>query len=125
MICEKCGREIYESDKFCGICGAPNPMYKGDDPVNEYPFYTPQRSDTAGEYSPYAGQEPTEMKMAGGKAKTKHTCSLSAVIICIVVIFLLSIACGVFAGLYFSLRTSKAAASSRSATVYETGGETW
>ena len=139
MKCEKCGREISETDKFCGICGMPNPVYQGDDPAREYPFYTPQGSDTVGEYSsytrqrsdtsdeynPYARQEPADMKMAGKKAKVKRTCSLSAVVVCIVVIFLLSIACGVFAGLYFSQRTSKTAPSSRSATVYETGGETW
>lgn len=123
MICNECGREISETDKFCGICGTPNPLYQAeDDPAREYPFYTPPVSETANEYHPYEHkEEPAEMKMAGRKAKVKRTCSLSAVVVCIVVIFLLSVACGVFAGLYFSVRP--AAVPAYSITSYESGGE--
>ena len=181
MICKECGREMPETDKFCGICGTPNPLFENADapaqerilytqpdsePVQEHQPYTQDSSEPvqgyqpntqdnddtaqehqpdsqpesetaqgyqpytqpnvspAQEYRPYAQavNEPTNMKMAGGKTKVKYTCSLTAVIVCVVVIFMLSVACGVFAGLYFGGRTA-AAAPAHSITQYEISGE--
>lgn len=204
MICKECGREMPETDKFCGICGTPNPLLENigapvqeyvphaqpdsepaqerwtntqdndapvqehqpqtqpdsvlveehqpytqpdnepvqenqpdseisqehrpntqpvNEPYQEYPY--PQTNGIpAQEYRPYTqtAAEPADMKMAGGKAKVKYTCSLTAVIVCVVVIFLLSVACGVFAGLYFSVRPA-AAVPAHSITQYESSGE--
>ena len=104
MICSECGREMPETDKFCVICGAPNPLLENaEEPAQEYAPYANAGGDAAGEYRPY---DSTDMTMSGGKAKVKRTCSLSAVVFCGIVIFLLSVACGIFAGLYFSARTA-------------------
>ena len=34
MICAKCGREMPDTDRFCGICGTENPLFNTD-PVQE------------------------------------------------------------------------------------------
>ena len=176
MICKECGREMPETDKFCGICGTPNPLLENvaapaqeyvpytqpdSEPVQEYQPNTQDNGETAQEnqpdseiaeeyrpnpqpdsqpvnepyqeypypqtnsgYRPYtqAAGEPADIKTAGRKAKVKYTCSLTAVIVCVVVIFLLSVACGVFAGLYFSARPA-ASLPAHSITQYESGGE--
>ena len=167
MICKECGRVMPDTDKFCGRCGTPNPLFENADvPVQEQQPYANENSVTAQQYQPYTQpytesvqeqpphtqentepvqeqqphpqvndspvheyrphaqtvNEPTDMKMSGGKAKVKYTCSLTAVIICVVVIFILSVACGVFAGLYFSVRPA-AIAPVHSITQYESGGE--
>lgn len=104
MICNECGREMAETDKFCVICGTPNPLFQS-------------MGQPAQNYEPYAEEpDPADMVMSGGKARVKHTCSLSAVIFCGIVIFLLSVACGIFAGLYFSAKSDLAA---YSVTEYE------
>ena len=179
MICKECGREMPDTDKFCGKCGTPNPLFENVDlpvytqpdtepvqehqpypqpdsipaqeyqpdnepvqehqpvsepaqerqpvsePEQEYRSYAQTSGNPAQEYRPY-GQpvvsEPAEMKMARGKAKVKYTCSLTAVIVCIVVIFLLSVACGIFAGLYLGSRPA-ALAPAHSVTQYESGGD--
>lgn len=110
MICEKCGSEMLETNKFCGICGTPNPLH-------------PEAAEAVREYGS-SEQEPEEAKeteTAVGKAKVKRTCSLSAVIFCGVVIFILSVTCGVFAGLYFSARSAPVNAL-YSTTQYDSGG---
>lgn len=114
MICEKCGNEMQETDKFCGMCGTPNPLLKSEEEQEEYDPYKQEKD------------ESKEMEMTGGKAKVKRTCSLTAVIFCGVVIFLLSVACGIFAGLYFSTR-SNLPAEKHSETVYtvDAGELTW
>lgn len=196
MICKECGREMPDTDKFCGKCGTPNPLFENLDlpvytqpdsepvqehqpctqpdsilvqeqqpdsePEQEYRSYTQPTDSPAQEHQPYTqpdaepvqehqsvsepeqayrsytqpagspaqeyrpyGQpisEPTDMKMARGKAKVKYTCSLTAVIVCIVVIFLLSVACGIFAGLYLGSRPA-ALAPAHSVTQYESGGD--
>lgn len=132
MICANCGREMTGTDRFCGICGAPNQSFEntmpvpehtdtqaGEPPVQdfvsgihssvtrlqEYTPYTQTDGTPAPEYRPYppVGMEPP-------MGKVKRTCSLSAVIFCAVVIFFLSVACGIFAGLYFSARQAAAIA---------------
>ena len=97
MICNECGREMPETDKFCVICGTPNPLFQSP-------------GQPAQNYEPYTAEpDPADMVMSGGKARVKRTCSLSAVIFCGIVIFFLSVACGIFAGLYFSARSDLAA----------------
>lgn len=49
--------------------------------------------------------------------KEKKVCSLSVAVFCVVMVFILSVLCGVFAGMYFTER-SKHAQSQRQETVY-------
>ena len=66
--------------------------------------YAQTGSTHAPEYRAY-----TPADMTRPEEKEKRTCSLSVVIFCGVVIFLLSVACGVLAGLYLSARSTAAA----------------
>lgn len=188
MICKECGRELMENDKFCVICGTPNPLFENAEPAHEHTAYTQADPEPAQEHSVYtqpntepaqehptytqsntepaqehpthaqpstepAQERPTDAELAQGytqtnaeqsgytqpnpypaqeyqpfpqpkdnaaneyrqydpnyralpKERVKHTCSLSVVVFCGIVIFLLSVACGVFAGLYFSAKTA-------------------
>ena len=147
MICNNCGREMPDTDRFCGICGAHNPLFESTQPswdsapmpereyhdtvtdlpesedipeteqpnrdfasgiqssvarVQEQSFTLPQ-GVPAPEYRPF---DPNLMPPP--PQKEKRTCSLSVVIFCGVLIFLLSIACGVLAGLYLNERAAHA-----------------
>ena len=135
MRCKECGNEMPYNVKFCGICGALNPLFQGgDEPVREQRAYEQRPTEPAHEYRPYKQAEdvrsyrayeqetaPNEAERPAEKVKVKRTCSLSVVVFCGVIIFLLSVACGVFAGLYYNART--AAVSPCSAVWYESGGE--
>lgn len=122
MKCNECGSEMLETDKFCGICGTPNSLIQREtaEPVQE-------QEPPVREQEPYE-QEPAEAETAAAaevteeSEKVKRTCSLSAVVFCIVVIFLLSVACGAFAGLYLSAR-SAAVTAPYSITQSYSGGE--
>ena len=166
MICAKCGREMPDTDRYCGICGTLNQLFDAPLPVQEYtgaqesglPAREPTDTQTGDAavpentvtqaadlpvteapeadlpvpdfasgihtsvarvqgptpqpgampppgYRPYVPVEPPAKK-----EKVKRTCSLSVVIFCGVVIFLLSVLCGVFAGLYFSVKPAAVAA---------------
>ena len=129
MICANCGREMPETDKYCVICGTENPLFENadrpawehtpqtaDQPVQEYTSSVQTADQPAREYTPYTqlNAEPTDeyrrydhdMGTPAGNSKEKRTCSLSAVVFCGIVIFLLSVACGVLAGLYFNAKTA-------------------
>lgn len=151
MICEKCGNEMPDNVKFCGICGTPGPLPQSEDePVREQRAYDQRPDEPDREYRPYKQPEdgheyrpckqpenepvrsyrayeqetaPNETERAAEKVKVKRTCSLSAVVFCGVVIFMLSVVCGVFAGLYFNARMTAAAVAPCSLVQYETGGE--
>lgn len=142
MICNKCGREMSDTDKYCGMCGTLNPMFENTEPAQEHAPYPQTGTEPAQEHTPYPQTntmpapeyrpypqpigDPNHMAMSEREEKVKHTCSLSAVIFCGIVIFLLSVACGVFAGLYFSVKPAAKSAPS-SLTEYADGeGElTW
>lgn len=51
------------------------------------------------------------------KEKEKKVCSLSVAVFCVVMVFILSVLCGIFAGMYFTER-AKHAQSQRQETVY-------
>lgn len=196
MKCTVCGVELKDTDKFCGICGTPNPDYSSEtraespsaaeavsetlktesaenilgapeeekaaesdksltevlpsvpeaaDIKQEEAFETPNEAakeektaegmseheeaqarevppviipppfPQGNEYGkqpappPYmygnipAGREaPKNQKQPG--QKEKRVCSLSAVVFCIVVILILSVACGVLGGMYYNER---------------------
>lgn len=150
MICANCGREMPDTDRYCGICGTLNPLLENaapaqespDPPVQEHAEDTPVSEEppaqeyTAGiqtnvarvqGYTPYPQANgvpapeyrPFDPNLTQPPEKVKRTCSLSVVIFCGVVIFLLSIACGVLAGLYLSEKTATRA--HYSATEYENG----
>lgn len=136
MRCKECGNEIPYNVKFCGVCGTLSPQFQaaGDEPVREQRAYEQRPAEPADEYGLYKQPEdvrsyrayeqetaPKEAERPAEKVKVKRTCSLSVVVFCGVVIFLLSVACGVFAGLYYNART--AAVSPYSAAWYESGGE--
>lgn len=179
MICAKCGREMPDTDRFCGICGTLNRRFDNPLPVPEHTggqeSDMPAREYTRAQESALPAQEITETQtddaaaqsstdaqttdlpvtevpeadfpvpdFAAGihtsvarvqgptpqpgvmpppgyrpyvpadsptrKEKVKRTCSLSVVIFCGIVIFLLSVLCGVFAGLYFSVKPAAAIA---------------
>ena len=169
MICKECGRELMENDKFCVICGTPNPLFENAEPAQrhteytqadttpaqeqtvfpqtdtipeqeqpafpqtdttpaqeqpaftqpnpEFPYYTRPSAEPAQEYQPPYGN-----RTAAREERVKYTCSLSVVIFCGIVIFLLSVACGVLAGLYVSAKNS-AVPMPYSITEYESGAE--
>lgn len=73
--------------------------------LQERPAYPQTGSIPAPEYRAY-----TPDHMTRSEEKEKRTCSLSVVIFCGVVIFFLSVACGVLAGLYLNARSAAAAA---------------
>lgn len=201
MKCEVCGVELKDTDKFCGICGTPNPNYTPDapseyseNPVNPVVLVPSDVTDNEGlraedltEVQTQAGEEQqsvgisTEENYIGQhlaesgeasevleteknaepenvneaentagtsipvtnakqtlpqqgyynngfapppynappagynamnyqqqpKQKEKRVCSLSAVVFCIVVILILSIACGILGGMYLRERNHR------------------
>lgn len=204
MKCEICGVELKDTDKFCGICGTPNPNYTPDAPseysenaVNPVVLVDSDVTDNEGlraedltEVQTQAGEEqqsvgistdenyigqhlaesgeasetsetseteknaePENVKEAENaemtgvpvnnpnrtlprqgyynngfapppynappagynamnyqqqpKQKEKRVCSLSAVVFCIVVILILSVACGVLGGMYLRERNHR------------------
>ena len=143
MICATCGREMPDTDRYCGICGALNPLLEnavpshenadipptGDILAHEHPDISeedlPVQDFAAGiqssvtrvqGYAPYTQPNgapapeyrPFDPNAVQPPQKVKRTCSLSVVVFCGVVIFLLSVACGVLAGLYLSERAAHA-----------------
>lgn len=198
MKCEVCGVELKDTDKFCGICGTPNPNYTPDapseyseNPVNSVVLVPSDVTDneglraedlseiktqadeeqqsvgisTAGNYNEQHAAESDEVSealeteknaesenvneaensaMTGTpvnnpsqtlpqqgyynngfapppynappagynamnyqqqpKQKEKRVCSLSAVVFCIIVILILSVACGILGGMYLRER---------------------
>ena len=170
MICAKCGREMPDTDRYCGICGTLNQLFDAPPPVQETDAqagvlpaqeYTgaresskPVQESAATQTGDVTAQENTDTQasdlpvteapdlpvpdFAAGihssvarvqgsapqpgvtpppgyrpypaveppapKEKVKRTCSLSVAIFCGIVIFLLSVLCGIFAGLYFSVK---------------------
>ena len=166
MICANCGREMLDTDRYCGICGTLNPLFGNavsapehtetdgfsvresitdihDIPFQEYTSETPEeerpaRKSTAGiqssvahlrERTPYTQTDTTPSSWyrahtpddtAPPKEKEKRTCPLSVVVFCGVVIFFLSVACGVLAGLYLNAR-SAAVTAPYSLTEYKEG----
>ena len=198
MKCEVCGVELKDTDKFCGICGTPNPNYTTDasseyseNPVNTVVLVDSDATDNEGlraedltEVQTQAGEEqqnvgisteenyneqhaaenveasealeteknaeqenvnetesaamtgtpvnnPSQTPPQQGyynngfapppynapptgynamncqqqpKQKEKRVCSLSAVVFCIVVILILSVACGILGGMYLRER---------------------
>lgn len=196
MKCTVCGVELKDTDKFCGICGTPNPDYssetrseapsaaeavfetlktegaenilgapeeekaaQSDKTLTEAPPIVPEVSDikqeeafetpneapkeekTAEDMSEHEEAQAREVSPAiipppfprgneygrqpapppymygnipaGREApnsqkqpcqKEKRVCSLSAVVFCIVVILILSVACGVLGGMYYNER---------------------
>ena len=122
MICNECGREMPDSDKFCVICGTPNPNFESAAaPAQDYPPQ-PQPVNEFGMENEYRAFDPSDIDTAEEDTEVKRTCSLSVVVFCAVVIFMLSVACGVFAGLYFSGRNA-ALAAPYSVTEYDFNGD--
>ena len=137
MRCKECGNEIPYNVKYCGMCGTLNPLFQAegapvreqrayeqrpDEPVHEYRPYKQPDDEPARSYRAYEQEAaPNETERPAEKVKEKRTCSLSVVVFCGVIIFLLSVACGVFAGLYYNART--AVVPPCSIVQYESGGE--
>ena len=194
MKCTVCGVELKDTDKFCGICGTPNPNYgadiqpeysekaidtnvtvisetentenaentRADDSLSENraPIGEITDADPLENYTGQSTEEPAEinenkeepndgkteqnvpaeetvrlippqregfynngfapppynapasgynqMNESGrNKQKEKRVCSLSAVVFCIVVILILSVACGVLGGMYLRERNHR------------------
>lgn len=152
MRCNNCGNELKETDKFCGLCGTPNPNYTapaenfsasaaladnttipyqsaslnlGDNAQSPYPPapltpvdntqspYQPAAPNSADiaqspyksaapDFSDSAHNQPAPDKALEEKpAKEKRTAPLWLCILCIIIIFVLSIACGALAQLHF------------------------
>ncbi|MCM1299388.1 MAG: zinc ribbon domain-containing protein [Firmicutes bacterium] len=97
MKCNNCHYELNDTDKFCGLCGTPNPNYA---PEESPPAVNSAQS--GGDPSDLR-RENTEAAQAapGSEPKEKRTVPLWLCIICIVIIFILSIACGALAQLHF------------------------
>lgn len=86
MKCYNCQNELKETDKFCGICGVPNPAF------NETGTDGRERESTP---------EFIEEIFPQKEEKEKKTAPLWLCILCIIIIFILSVACGVLAQLHF------------------------
>ncbi len=117
MKCLNCNNEMKETDKFCGICGTPNPNFgsaaEDDSSVNLIkgdleavhaglsvdPLQSPAPQTQGGplEQSEEKGREQDEET----PQKEKRTAPLWLCILCIIIIFILSVACGALIQLHF------------------------
>ncbi len=86
MKCMNCQNELKDTDKFCGICGTPNSAF------NEY-----GADDKEKENSPKSAEQISPKN----NEKEKKTAPLWLCILCIIIIFILSAACGILAQLHF------------------------
>lgn len=93
MVCNNCQSELKETDRFCGICGTPNPDYmksESDTPLSASDGNTRDTLTSDGGWDSNASVQ-----------KEKKTAPLWLCILCIIIIFVLSAACGALAHLHF------------------------
>lgn len=86
MKCMNCQNELKGTDKFCGICGTPNAA-----------FSEGAAEDKEKENSPKSAEQISPKN----NEKEKKTAPLWLCILCIIIIFILSAACGILAQLHF------------------------
>lgn len=132
MICERCGNEITSGQRYCAVCGRPVTVSAAADSNTQYtPAESPapaQEKPIDNGYRHIGEPEPQKeaprvykltaeqidairieeqrraLNIYEAEARgQKQFFGAGALIACLVAIGLLSVACGVFAGLYFSV----------------------
>lgn len=118
MICKNCGRELSETTVFCGGCGTKVEQMNEEAVEKEE---TAEKEEAVEAVEEIAGEKTEEqVQTASGCAcesencpfcasgedmkASKHGFGIGAVVFCLTLVFVASVACGVFAGLYFSER---------------------
>ncbi len=132
MICERCGNEINDGQRYCAVCGRPvtastvaasNTSYAPAEtpaPVQDTPADNgyrhigepEQRREPPRTYTLTADQldkirieeQRRALNIFEAEARNeKQFFGAGALTACLITIGVLSVACGIFAGLYFSL----------------------
>ena len=111
MFCNNCGQTVENGSAFCTNCGvrlevvpaAPEVQMAAQPTVPEAPASAmPLPVENSGIYEPQAGIMPPPTVMPDN-ANAKVDFGKGALAFCLVIIGLLAISTGVFAGLYFSM----------------------
>ena len=128
MVCKKCGAELPETALFCGSCGTSVTSEVKEEATSEEEKMINEPQEQTSEA---AGSEATQKPSIGEAFSKIPRCEnddcpfcttkddekpepsargfgVAAIVVCLVLVFFTSIACGVFAGLYFSEKNNHA-----------------